>query len=179
MSTAASRLLYIPESAHVAKTSLTQLREAHRELMREISAMEKLTFEESVDPAQCANRRWRLSQASLTRRLLAARICDYFLRRMDSDESAELESLVHADQALLRASSVHLGRWTPDLLRTDWPVFCSEAREMLRKTQNHIALEQRVLYPLLERSAVRDQGQGNGASDGARTRDLRRDRPAL
>ena len=179
MSTAATRLLYMPESAHVAKTLLTQLREAHRELMRQISAMEKLTSAEAVDPVECAGQRWRLSQASLTRRLLAARICDYFLRRMDPAESVELKALVEADQALLRASSAHLGRWSAGALHADWSAFCRDSRDMLARTQRHIAREQQVLYPQLERLAEQCQRLGNGASDGARTRDLRRDRPAL
>ena len=179
MPTAASRLLYVPESVHVAKTLLLQLREAHRELMRQMAAMEKLTFEQCIDPVHCANGRWRLSQASLARRVLAARICDYFLRRANADERVALTSLMTADQALLRHSSAHLGRWSVKALGAHWPTYCRESREMYRRKQDHIILEQRVLYPLLEQLAGHGQGAGNGASDGTRTRDLRRDRPAL
>ena len=161
MPNAAARPLYVPDSAHVARTLLTELRSAHRELMWQISAMEKLTREPAFDPKTCTNGRWRLSQASLARRLLASRIGDFFLVRVSENEREDLKSLMLADQALLRDSSAHLGRWSGEGIKSDWPNFCREAREMFRKTQRHIALEQRVLYPLLE------QSEGGGARQGA------------
>lgn len=155
MSPNTARRLYVPESAHVARTLLSELRNAHRHLISQLLAMDALTSEREVDPTMCATSRWRLSQASLGRRLLVARICDYFLPRLDPDWRTELRALAEADRGLLLVSSAHLGRWPASSIQADWPGFCSASREMQRKTHAHIALEQRVLYPLLEEAARR------------------------
>lgn len=154
-SVAASHRLYIPESALVARTMLGELRSAHRNLIAQLAAMEALTAGALADPVLCANGRWRLSQASLGRRLLATRVCDYFLQRLVADKRTALLQLIAADQALLKDSSAHLGRWTAEHVRDDWTGFRAASREMWRKTFEHIASEQRVLYPMLEQAAAR------------------------
>lgn len=155
MSSAASQHLYVPESAQVARTLVGELRDAHRSLMAQLSAMDALTAGDPADPVLCANGRWRLSQASLGRRLLAARICDYFLPRLDACERQALKQLIAADQALLKDSSAHLGRWTAERVRDDWAGFRTASSEMRRKTFEHIAREQRLLYPMLQEAAAR------------------------
>ena len=155
MSPNTARRLYVPESADVARTLLGELRNAHRHLIGQLRAMDALTSERVVDPTMCATSRWRLGQASLGRRLLAARICDYFLPRLEPERRTGLRALAEADRALLLVSSAHLSRWPAMSIQSDWPGFCSASREMQGRTYEQIAFEQRLLYPMLEEAARR------------------------
>lgn len=150
-----ARRLYVPETALVARTFLSELRAAHRALLGQLSAMEALVAQPGIDPGTCATRRWRLSQAGLARRLVAARVCDYFLTRLGPAQVAKLKQLIEEDQALLRESSAHLGRWGAEAVRQDWPSFCRDARAMCEKAQAFIAAEQKLVYPILEELADR------------------------
>ncbi len=152
MSTAANRL-YVPESVNVARTLLSELRGAHRRLIAEMAAMDRLTAEPLADLTLCATARWRLGQASLQRRLIAARITDYFLHRLDGRPREQLRHLALADQALLRESSAHLVRWSARSLSEDWPGFRRDSRHMHRKKHAHIIRELALLYPVLEEAA--------------------------
>ena len=64
--------------------------------------------------------------------------------------SSDLKRLTSADQALLRESSAHLGRWPTSNLEQDWIGFCHASREIRRREHAHIVLEQQLLYPLLQ-----------------------------
>jgi hypothetical protein len=153
VSTAAARRLYVPESAHVARTFLAELRQVHRELMAQIDRLEAMTCDAEPDRTALTTLRWKLGQASLARRLLAGRICEYFEERCDAEQVALLRDLRRADQEMLRLSAAHLAKWSADNIFGDWPAFCREGRAMRRKSYDHIALEQRVLYPVLEQAA--------------------------
>ena len=178
MNQAASKPIYVPETAQVASTMLAQLRGAHHNLRAEIANMEVLTAEAELDASRCMAGRWKISQASLARRTLSARICDYFLTRCTLAESQDLQALREADRAMLRKSAAHVVDWTATAILADWARYCAASRAIRAEMLKLIAREQAVLCPLLERSAGIHR-HGNGASDGARTRDLRRDRPAL
>ena len=81
MSNAAARRLYVPESAHVARTFLAELRQTHREMLAHIQQLESLSHEAEPDRTHLTTLRWRLGQTSLARRMLASRICEYFEQR--------------------------------------------------------------------------------------------------
>ena len=144
--------LYIPESANVARTFLAELRAAHRELLNHVDRLEQASGNVLPDRSTLSLLRWRLGQASLHRRLLSGRICDYFATRCESGEAEALRELRAADRALLAMSGVHLGKWTADVIFADWRGYCRDGRAIRRRTIEHVALEQRILYPLLERT---------------------------
>jgi hypothetical protein len=179
VSHAAASRIYIPESAQVARTMLDQLRGAHHALLMEIANMESLTLERRLDTGRCMAGRWKISQASLARRMLSARICDYFLARCSLPDTDHLLDLRSADRELVGRSANHVATWSAQAISGDWRGYCAASRDIRARMNEHIVREQRALYPLLERSAEPANRHGNGASDGTRTRDLRRDRPAL
>lgn len=153
MPNAAARRLYEPESAHVARTFLAELRQSHRELLAYIQQLESMSFRGEPDRTALTTTRWKLGQASLARRLLATRICDYFEARCEPAQIAVLQSLRSADRDMLRMSASHLGKWTSATIAADWPAYCRDGQAIRRRTHDHIALEQRVLDPLLEQAA--------------------------
>ena len=145
--------LYTPESAHVARTFLADLRQSHRDLLAQIQRLEAMSYEAEPDRTALTTLRWKLGQASLARRLLSSRICAYFESRCDPEEAKALQSLRNADREMLRKSAAHLGKWTARTIVRDWTGYCRDGRAMRRRAHDHVALEQRVLYPLLERAA--------------------------
>jgi len=144
--------IYAPESAHVARTFLAALRQSHRELLANIQQLESMSFQAQPDRIALTTLRWRLGQTSLARRLLSGRICEYLEERCGSGEAETLQSLRAADRDMLRVSAAHLGKWTADTILRDWAGYCRDGRAMRRQVHGHLALEQRVLYPLLERA---------------------------
>jgi len=149
----ATRRIFVPESAHVARTLLGELRHAHCTLIEAIAEMDRLTREPAPDAPACATGRWRLGQASLERRLIVARICDYFIHRLDDGRRGALKELMVDDQALLRERSSLLARWPTNALEKDWAGFCEESRAFRGKKRAHIAMEQKLLYPMLQDAA--------------------------
>ena len=179
MPDAAIHRLHASESVLVKRSLLGQLRAAHRALAAQIASMEAMTAAAGFEPVRCMAERWKISQASLARRLLAGRICDYLLARRGPPETQSLLALRDSDRELLRRSASHVARWSPQAISVDWRGYCAASRDIRARMQEQMAREQRVLFPLLAGAAEAGKGHGNGASDGARTRDLRRDRPAL
>ena len=159
---------------------LEALRQTHRQLLAEMANMEDLTREKAPDRRRYSQVRWRLSQASLARRTLSARICAGLGAMVEQKDRQTLKEIRTADCELARNSAAHIHRWSADRIEADWLGYCQASREMRWKMEAHLDMERRFLLPLLERPARLETAiEENGASDGARTRDLRRDRPAL
>lgn len=155
MRNAATARHYVPESAPAAKSLLADLRDAHRQLLAELDNMEAITGQPEYDRARCATGRWKISQASLARRVLSSRICDFFLPRCGPADVVSLRNLQEADRELLRKSGDHVRRWTAETIERDWRGYCQASQEIRWLLHAHLAVEQRLLYPLLERSASR------------------------
>jgi hypothetical protein len=148
----AARRIYEPESAHVARMFLNELRGAHRNLMARMQDLDNLSAEDQPDHTAVATARWKLGQASLSRRLLVGRICEYFIGRRNGAQTVELSRLQMADRELLGISANHLSKWTAETISRDWRGYRSAGSAIRRQTYDHIAIEQRVLYPLLEQA---------------------------
>lgn len=155
MRNAAATRLYVPESAQVAQCLLADLKQAHRDLLAELDNMDGITRQATCDKTRCATGRWKISQASLGRRVLAGRICDYFLTRCEPADVGALRELQEADRELLRASVSHVARWPAEAIERDWRGYCKASQEIRWQMHAHIAAEQRLLCPLLDRAARR------------------------
>ena len=117
--------------------------------------MDLLTREPKLDSLRFTAGRWKISQASLRRRTLSARIRDYFRTRGTAAEIRDLIELEKADLTLLRASASHISLWSLNAIRGDWPGYCQHSRQIRHQMDRFITLEQRELYPLLEKAADR------------------------
>ena len=130
---------------------LTELRKAHEDLLRAIGDLQELTAGSAPSKGDLVNVRWKVSSASLSRRLLWGRIHMSLSGRVDLAEQQNLRRLQDADIDLLRTSTKHVGRWTSEAILEDWPGYCRESRDMRTKMIEAITLEQRLLFPILRR----------------------------
>lgn len=134
-------------------TLLVQLKEAHEQLFREIANLDALTRGSQPEDSQFARARWQISQASLRRRTLAARIDDFLSARVGGQDLIQLRTLKGSDQQLLRQSAQHVATWTMHRTRQDWASYCNASCELQIRMKAHLLVERRMLEPLLMRLA--------------------------
>lgn len=128
---------------------LEQLENAHRELIGAMENLGRLTRDDEPDIEQLSEARWKISSASLARRMLWGRILSWLLPRVQPEQSAQLQRLQHADGELLSASTKHVARWTSPTILADWPGYRSASRDMRWKMIAAIEMEKKILRPML------------------------------
>lgn len=129
---------------------LEKLKDAHAELLASIDTLAELTTGPVPAREQLVSVRWNVSKASLARRLLWGRILAHLAGRVDEREEDELRQLQEADLQLFRGSTAHIATWTADRIIDDWPAYCEASRVMRGKMLEGMAMEKRLLYPMLE-----------------------------
>jgi hypothetical protein len=128
---------------------LDELKAAHAHLMRAIDELGELTRGPLPSKEVLDKVRWKLSKASLSRRMLWSKIhCD-LAPGSGEDVKSELRHLQEVDMGLLRHSTEHVARWTADRIIDDWPSYRLASEHMRAKMIEAIAAEKRILYPLL------------------------------
>ncbi len=137
---------------------LGKLEEAHSTLLGAIEKLAELTRGAVPDKERLIEVRWRVSEASLVRRLLWGRIHAYLSEHSVGEFESSLRQLQEADMLLIRISTEHVGRWKADAIIEDWPGYCSASSAMRGRLIAGVELEKRLLYPILE--ALADQTSG-------------------
>jgi hypothetical protein len=138
-----------------SSTLLVELSGAHDDLLREMENVGAVTSGPAPDSAQVAAARWRLSKASLRRRSLSARIMEFLDARVDTDDLPHLAAFKAADQMMMRRSAEHVHQWTMHGIGEDWKGYCAASRDIRALVKAHVELEQRSIYPILERLSAR------------------------
>lgn len=128
---------------------LAELNDAHARVLAAIGKLEQLTLGPVPAKDILVNVRWRLSSASLARRLLWGRIHAFLSQQAAQRYEDDLRQLQQADIELLRASSQHVAKWTTEAILADWPGYRVASKRMRRKMIEGIAGEKRLLYPIL------------------------------
>jgi hypothetical protein len=133
---------------------LVQLSSAHEQLLGEMDNLDRLTLGSQCELQMLATGRWRIGQASLKRRSIAAKVFD-FLAEQEPGELAGLKIVQSADQEALRRSAHHIGNWTMQAIARDWDGYCRASRDIRTHMKRHVSQEQQSFYPLLEGLAQR------------------------
>jgi hypothetical protein len=141
-----------------AAALLAELQSAHAELADALAELERACGRPVPDEAAFTEIRWRLSGASLTRRMLWAKILGFLVPLVthgeDQAAAADLRRLQEEDIALLKASTAHVGRWSAEAALGDWPAYCEASRIMRGKMRAAMEGEKELLYPMLEKFAA-------------------------
>ena len=105
--------------------SLNELKEAHESVLGAIGELAELTRGSVPSKGELASVRWRLSAASLSRRLIWGRIHAFLSRRVsDPAVDRDLRHLQETDMRLMRTSTEHVGRWSLEAILGDWAGYC-------------------------------------------------------
>lgn len=131
---------------------LATLEQRHGELLALMATMRRLIGNEEIDREAVTKTRLGLGKASTARtRFLTDTVYPALLDGLGGNEAAQVRQL-RADAADDRArSSAHVGKWNASSIAQDWSGFRRDAAGILAMMDARIALEKRVLYPLLGR----------------------------
>lgn len=134
---------------------LEQLSGAHDQLIVEMENIERITHGPQPEPGELTAGRWRISQASLRRRTLAASIRDFLANRLDGADLESVKKVQLADQDMMRLSARHVGAWPIKAISKDWRGYCDASDFIRAHMRTQILLERQLLFPLLEKLAER------------------------
>jgi hypothetical protein len=133
---------------------LTELHQAHEQLLAALSDLEALTSVPQPDSTALSGVRWKLSRASSQRRRLVEQACAALIECASPAETEGVRALRQGIGELQSASSRHVGTWTLARVIEDWDGYRAASEEMRGRMRERIATEKRVLYPLLQRHKV-------------------------
>ena len=139
-----------------SRALLVQLRDAHERLLGEMEKLDRITLGPLADGSEFAAARWQLSQASLRRRTLSARVAEFLVGRIDDGDARRLKMLQSENQVAVTRSARHIRDWTTQTIRQDWIGYGMASRQIRMQMTANILLEQQMLYPILERLVDRD-----------------------
>ena len=128
---------------------LADLQKAHTRLLTSIRDLAKITAKPCGDKIEFSAVRFRVSEASLARRIVFRAACDHLLPEASTADQQLISRLRSADSDLALLASEHVNRWTTETVELDWESFCSQSKEMRRALLKQIELERAMLYPLL------------------------------
>jgi hypothetical protein len=130
---------------------LDELKQAHCKVTAQIANMDAITSPGAKSEGYAAAR-WRISQASMNRRRasLLARVA--LIADATEQDKVSLRAIEQADEDLAKRSHAHIAAWAPDRLGADWIGYCSASRRIRLHMLAQISLEQKILYPMLERA---------------------------
>lgn len=134
---------------------LTQLKEAHEQLLVEMENFDRLTYGPLPDAAELTAARWRISQASLHRRILSSKILDFLAERADDCDAIGLRAVRSENQLAMSRSAQHVHTWSLQAIRQDWKSYCEASRNIRMHMKTNILSEKQSIYPILETLAAR------------------------
>ena len=126
-----------------------ELKDAHEGLLSAIDELDRLTSGPLPSRELLDSVRWRLSKASLCRRMLWGKVHLGLAQTIDESAKARLRDLQEVDIRLLRDSTRHVAKWSTEAIVDDWKGYCRASEQMRSKMLEAIAGEKRTLYPLL------------------------------
>jgi len=138
-----------------SRVLLVLLSGAHDQLIIEMENVGRITHGPQPDPAELTAGRWHISQASLKRRSLSARVHSFLSNRLDGADLQCVKRVQMADQDMMRLSARHVGEWPMQAICRNWQGYCEASHEIRAHMKAHILLERRFLYPMLEQLAAR------------------------
>lgn len=163
-------LAYQPHDQASGGSLLFDLHRAHEDVLGGMEELGRLTRDSGPDEQLLCKARWKLSQASMRRRLLWARILGHLAPIAEPGVRNELMRLQELDIELLGVSTAHIGQWTTESIVRDWPGYCAASREMRRKMIARMEEEKRILYPLLREGRTTTRATRSGVSGGSISR---------
>ena len=143
-----------PRQVEATTGLLAEYEKNHADLLGAMAVMDSVTRAVLADRDLVSNARWRLSHASLRRRMLWGRVYRHLSPRVGPSDAAALNRIQAIDFALQQQSAAHVGKWTADAVEANWDGYCEASRAIRWKMDAYIAAERRVVHPLLAADAL-------------------------
>jgi hypothetical protein len=138
-------------TANRAWALLADLQKTHARLIASLADLARITGRPSADKVEYAAVRFRVSEASLARRIVCRAVCDHLEPLVSHFDQQSLSRLRTLDAELARLGSQHVNRWTTDRISLEWESYCRASTEMRRALLKQVELERTLLQPLLHK----------------------------
>jgi hypothetical protein len=136
-------------AADKADMMLNQIKSLHEELLSLIAELEVLTAADTPNSSQLTQVRWKLTRASSRRSKLLEDAVFPALINASAAGAAQMLELRESSSDLRSASSQHIAEWTVSNIQADWQGYRKASEGMRASMKRRIAVEKRILYPLL------------------------------
>lgn len=130
---------------------LVELENAYDELRRCMKELYDVLDQQGLDRARLTSVRLKIAQIRLARGPLVGRITVCLADKVNPSEAAALQELRANHDQMLRAASVHTGKWTLDAIAENWAEYRTTTRQLARCWMEKVKQEQDQIYPLLKR----------------------------
>lgn len=138
---------------HRSTIFLARLEAAHDQVEQCIVGLESVMTEpDGAGTADFSVTRLRLGRANLTRTQVAWQACSHLIPTAPSGQAEALRGLQKHEIEHSQAISEHIRRWPPRALQGDWQGYRDATRKVLERARELIALEQKLLLPLLRQA---------------------------
>ena len=128
------------------------LRNQHRELSVIARQLMLAVQNDSVQQSVGAVR-WQLARQLMSHLALEDRIFYPAMLRLADEQARSATMRLQAEIGTLAQDfSAYMYRWSDDRVAREWPQFCAETREILAALAARMGQEERLLYPLAERT---------------------------
>ena len=140
---------------------LAELRQHHEKIETLLTALEALCQDRHADIVKVSAVRLDLTRASRARSaFLNTIVYPKLLRIAPPDKRIALEKLKADGLLMLVRSADHIRHWTTREITADWPGYCIASAAARQSMRDRIALEARLLYPLLKDDGPDHQPRG-------------------
>jgi hypothetical protein len=138
--------------ASVGAASLERdIREAQASLQACFREMEAVLARPEFDPTALTTVRLKLAGLRLTGGPLITKVAAGLAGKVTKDEAAMLAELRSSHQSFLHKATAHAGKWTIDVIASNWLQYRRETRGLMQSWVAKAEREQGFLRPLVRR----------------------------
>jgi hypothetical protein len=158
---ATARAQHLPEPQPVDPEALLRdLNEAVESLRACFGQLEKILARQAPDLGALTSVRLKLAGLRLTRGPLVSEVSGLLSGSLTAADEAMVQELRKSHQAMLQIAAGHTGQWTLEAIATNWAGYRRATRELMLRWLAKVEREQRLIYPLVQRSVDDRAGEG-------------------
>ena len=139
------------DGAGAGPLGIDKYKNAQDRMLRAISAMDDLTSSPSPDALRLSHTRLRITRMSKECRRVYQEVAKILSQQRNSQVNSAINELDVAHFELAEITSLHLARWAPQEILTNWNAYCRASAEVRRRWRQIIERERQLLFPLLPR----------------------------
>ena len=139
----------LSSSNPVPDVLLNNLKSAHSNVRDCIREMDALTSGEAVNRVKLTDARFRISKASLGRRIAFNAACTSLRAEGSKHINTTVDALRRRDMEMSRSSTAYVAHWTTERIESDWPGYVAASRVIRAGMTQQLAAEESFLFPLL------------------------------
>lgn len=124
---------------------MADLATLHRDLLAALDEIELLVSQPELDPLRLSRVRLYISKVNGERRNRVDALCEERERQATGAIAQQFAALRQSNIENRIEYTMHVGAWSPQKLKQDWPGYCRATQALARSIRQQIAIEQALL----------------------------------